>query len=430
MEFKPTYSGCIRTCGDAIRIIIKVHNKELRIITKRLKTDSELASIQSGSIFVHIQGKEGIHRWTDGMKWSDSRILGKFFIYRQISENGSYTQNGLIKLTFSFNLYTKVYHLIAYYIADGFKNMLLNTGDTESEKIYNTLHSLPINESLLDVDGFRNYNVDKILTESCRLPNNEQLENENVGYKRPIKRNQNYFIQANGLNQYPLGDYFESVDLHPAEFNNRKNTNSLKTSNIKISGQSYFSGNYRPVKRKINGFRTSNTFQDVFVESRPIQNQIHPHQQQQEDQTRLISNQRSSNSSEINGQSKKLVTGDGMIEESSFLLVIRRKFRKKKVLKAEKLINFTNAKFIKRNRENANEVIFSEVRSSLQSSPSEIPSIFNNALLEDSAPVNNTASEIYDDKAFSEFLVFYPEEDTILNPETTLNLFDTVEEHN
>ncbi|KAG0194213.1 hypothetical protein DFQ28_000932 [Apophysomyces sp. BC1034] len=44
--------------------------------------------IQSGSVFVFDERESGIKRWTDGLVWSPSRILGNFLIYRELDKRG------------------------------------------------------------------------------------------------------------------------------------------------------------------------------------------------------------------------------------------------------------------------------------------------------------------------------------------------------
>lgn len=51
-------------------------------VTRRLK-ESERRLVQSGSVFVFDEHESGIKRWTDGLIWSPSRILGNFLIYRE-----------------------------------------------------------------------------------------------------------------------------------------------------------------------------------------------------------------------------------------------------------------------------------------------------------------------------------------------------------
>ncbi|KAK4903941.1 Global transcription regulator sge1 [Elasticomyces elasticus] len=42
--------------------------------------------IKRGSIFVYKENTSGIKRWTDGLAWSPSRILGNFLIYRELEK--------------------------------------------------------------------------------------------------------------------------------------------------------------------------------------------------------------------------------------------------------------------------------------------------------------------------------------------------------
>jgi len=49
--------------------------------------DKERADqIKSGSIFVYEENASGIKRWTDGLTWSPSRIMGNFLIYRELEK--------------------------------------------------------------------------------------------------------------------------------------------------------------------------------------------------------------------------------------------------------------------------------------------------------------------------------------------------------
>ncbi|KAI0440848.1 Gti1/Pac2 family-domain-containing protein [Xylaria telfairii] len=42
--------------------------------------------IRSGNIFIYEEHSSGIKRWTDGVAWSPSRILGNFLIYRELDK--------------------------------------------------------------------------------------------------------------------------------------------------------------------------------------------------------------------------------------------------------------------------------------------------------------------------------------------------------
>ncbi|KAI0477002.1 Gti1/Pac2 family-domain-containing protein [Xylaria cf. heliscus] len=42
--------------------------------------------IQSGNVFIYEEHSSGIKRWTDGVPWSPSRILGNFLLYRELDK--------------------------------------------------------------------------------------------------------------------------------------------------------------------------------------------------------------------------------------------------------------------------------------------------------------------------------------------------------
>jgi hypothetical protein len=42
--------------------------------------------ITGGNVFVYEENASGIKRWTDGVTWSPSRIMGNFLVYRELSE--------------------------------------------------------------------------------------------------------------------------------------------------------------------------------------------------------------------------------------------------------------------------------------------------------------------------------------------------------
>jgi hypothetical protein len=50
----------------------------------RLNSQERTSVVKSGSIFVYEEAMSGIKRWTDGLTWSPSRILGNFLIYREL----------------------------------------------------------------------------------------------------------------------------------------------------------------------------------------------------------------------------------------------------------------------------------------------------------------------------------------------------------
>lgn len=78
-----TYNGYIRTPADAILLIQACYNGELPRVKKRLSPKEGLL-IRNGSIFIWEEHETGLRRWTDGRKWSPSRVSGRFLIYREM----------------------------------------------------------------------------------------------------------------------------------------------------------------------------------------------------------------------------------------------------------------------------------------------------------------------------------------------------------
>lgn len=83
----PTYKGFVGSNLDALLIIEASLNHKLPLVLRR-PTESERGRlIKLGNIFVFVENLSEIKRWTDGMAWSASRILGRFLIYRALDKS-------------------------------------------------------------------------------------------------------------------------------------------------------------------------------------------------------------------------------------------------------------------------------------------------------------------------------------------------------
>lgn len=78
-----TYNGYVRTPADAILLIQACYNGFLPCVRKRL-SPKEGRSIRNGSVFIWEEHETGLRRWTDGRKWSPSRVSGRFLVYREM----------------------------------------------------------------------------------------------------------------------------------------------------------------------------------------------------------------------------------------------------------------------------------------------------------------------------------------------------------
>ncbi|KAI9782799.1 MAG: hypothetical protein M1816_001709 [Peltula sp. TS41687] len=83
-SLQPTYQGHVATTRDAL-ILFEACLLGQRHHVPRRPHDRERAQlIQSGCVFIYEENASGIKRWTDGVPWSPSRILGNFLVYREL----------------------------------------------------------------------------------------------------------------------------------------------------------------------------------------------------------------------------------------------------------------------------------------------------------------------------------------------------------
>ena len=82
---EPTFYGYVASSQDALLIFEAARGNQILQKVNRRPHDREREKlIKSGNIFVFDEGSSGIKRWTDGIAWSPSRILGNYLIYRQL----------------------------------------------------------------------------------------------------------------------------------------------------------------------------------------------------------------------------------------------------------------------------------------------------------------------------------------------------------
>jgi Gti1/Pac2 family transcription factor len=85
MSLEPTFYGYVATSNDALLIFEAARSNGILSKVSRRPHDRERDRlIKSGNIFVFDEHSSGIRRWTDGVAWSPSRILGNYLIYRQL----------------------------------------------------------------------------------------------------------------------------------------------------------------------------------------------------------------------------------------------------------------------------------------------------------------------------------------------------------
>jgi hypothetical protein len=83
-QLSPTYIGYIATTMDALVLFEACLSGRLSHVPRRPHDRERPNLIRSGNVFIYEEHSSGIKRWTDGVPWSPSRILGNFLIYREL----------------------------------------------------------------------------------------------------------------------------------------------------------------------------------------------------------------------------------------------------------------------------------------------------------------------------------------------------------
>lgn len=83
---QPTFSGHVATTQDALILFEGCLQGHLSHVPRRPHDRERNSLIRSGSVFIYEENASGIKRWTDGVTWSPSRILGNFLVYRELDK--------------------------------------------------------------------------------------------------------------------------------------------------------------------------------------------------------------------------------------------------------------------------------------------------------------------------------------------------------
>jgi hypothetical protein len=82
----PTYQGFVNSTFDALLLFEACLAGHLNHVPRRPHDRERQDLIRSGNVFIYEEHASGIKRWTDGISWSPSRILGNYLIYRELDE--------------------------------------------------------------------------------------------------------------------------------------------------------------------------------------------------------------------------------------------------------------------------------------------------------------------------------------------------------
>jgi len=83
---QPTWRGYVQDTKDALILFEAAIGGSLQRVVRRPHDRERTNLIKSGSVFIYEESASGIKRWTDGVPWSPSRILGNFLIYRELEK--------------------------------------------------------------------------------------------------------------------------------------------------------------------------------------------------------------------------------------------------------------------------------------------------------------------------------------------------------
>ncbi|KAI0121810.1 Gti1/Pac2 family-domain-containing protein [Daldinia grandis] len=82
----PTFHGYIASTMDALILFEACLSGRLSHVPRRPHDRERSELIASGNVFMYEEHSSGIKRWTDGVPWSPSRILGNFLLYRELDK--------------------------------------------------------------------------------------------------------------------------------------------------------------------------------------------------------------------------------------------------------------------------------------------------------------------------------------------------------
>ncbi|KAF7875180.1 hypothetical protein EAF04_002352 [Stromatinia cepivora] len=83
---EPTWHGYIGNTHDAAILLEACFTGSLNHLARRPHDKERPELIKSGNIFIHEANSSGVKRWTDGITWSPSRMVGNFLVYRELNK--------------------------------------------------------------------------------------------------------------------------------------------------------------------------------------------------------------------------------------------------------------------------------------------------------------------------------------------------------
>ncbi|KII91801.1 hypothetical protein PLICRDRAFT_38641 [Plicaturopsis crispa FD-325 SS-3] len=184
-----SFSGHAETTLEALRLVLAARQGIVSRVTRRLN-ETERRAIRSGAVFIFDPVESSIKRWTDGLIWSPSRIVGNFLVYREVNDRansrgchsnysemgpsaggmgrlgpepgrpsrslvegdhqGAVKKGGLMKKTITVDLVGSSMHVIFYYTAED-----ITAGRLQHISAYPEIMQLDVAPGLFDLTKFR-----------------------------------------------------------------------------------------------------------------------------------------------------------------------------------------------------------------------------------------------------------------------------------
>ncbi|KAK8036839.1 hypothetical protein PG994_015336 [Apiospora phragmitis] len=86
VTLKPSFFGYINSTMDALILFEACLTSHISHVPRRPRDQERASLIRSGNVFIYQEHSSGIKRWTDGVPWSPSRLLGNFLLYRELDK--------------------------------------------------------------------------------------------------------------------------------------------------------------------------------------------------------------------------------------------------------------------------------------------------------------------------------------------------------
>ncbi|KAH3679725.1 hypothetical protein WICMUC_000756 [Wickerhamomyces mucosus] len=257
----PTFIGYISSTRDALLIIQAVLNQQLTPVSRRPHDRERSQLIKSGNVFIFIEEKSGIKRWTDGVAWSPSRILGRFLVYRELDRGALKDSNSLKrKRESNRNLVGSLITSYAFKPQGLIKKTLSLTINYSNNKIddgnsINTVHLVSYYSAEDVLQGKLNRPINIPEFKDLHLSNEiwQSVKENSLGGKIPIEDEDYYSIYERNPNAEMLGFNSES-QLQSQQTIPNSNINIATTTTRSLPKAQSFSG----IPSSGNGYSYSN----------------------------------------------------------------------------------------------------------------------------------------------------------------------------